>query len=82
LSYLKARSCAKVYKDVNKRGFHKQVSIRKAQVRIPSARAMRRTAGLAAAQEEVWQNAEVDALYRLAAAGVRVRSLQLVEACC
>lgn len=67
--------CAKVYKDVNKRGFHKQALYQEGRkVRnTRQARAMEKNSRFGRQQqEEVWQNAEVDALYRLAAAGVRV----------
>ncbi|TAN66398.1 MAG: serine protein kinase RIO [Methylobacter sp.] len=67
--------CAKVYKDVNKRGFHKQALYQEGRkVRnTRQARAMEKSSRFGRQQqEEVWQNAEVDALYRLAAAGVRV----------
>ena len=67
--------CAKVYKDVNKRGFHKQAQYQEGRKVRNSrqARAMEKNSRFGRQQqEEVWQNAEVDALYRLAAAGVRV----------
>ncbi len=67
--------CAKVYKDVNKRGFHKQALYQEGRKVRNSrqARAMEKNSRFGRKQqEEVWQNAEVDALYRLAAAGVRV----------
>lgn len=67
--------CAKVYKDANKRGFHSQTLYREGrQVRNSrQARAMEKGSRFGRqAQEDVWQNTEVDALYRLAAAGVRV----------
>ncbi len=67
--------CAKVYKDVNKRGFHKQALYQEGRKVRNSrqARAMEKNSRFGRQQqEEVWQNAEVDALYRLAAAGVRV----------
>jgi RIO kinase 1 len=67
--------CAKVYKDVNKRGFHKQAQYQEGRKVRNSrqARAMEKNTRFGRKQqEEVWQNAEVDALYRLAAAGVRV----------
>jgi RIO kinase 1 len=67
--------CAKVYKDVNKRGFHKQAEYQEGRKVRNSrqARAMEKSSRFGRQQqEEVWQNAEVDALYRLAAAGVRV----------
>ncbi|MFU8789315.1 MAG: PA4780 family RIO1-like protein kinase [Methylobacter sp.] len=67
--------CAKVYKDINKRGFHKQAQYQEGRkVRnTRQARAMEKNTRFGRKQQEdVWQNAEVDALYRLAAAGVRV----------
>jgi RIO kinase 1 len=67
--------CAKVYKEANKRGFHKQALYQEGRKVRNSrqARAMEKNSRYGRQQqEEVWQNAEVDALYRLAAAGVRV----------
>lgn len=67
--------CAKVYKEANKRGFHKQSLYREGRKVRNSrqARAMEKgTRYGRREQEDVWQNTEVDALYRLAAAGVRV----------
>ncbi|MDO9424498.1 MAG: PA4780 family RIO1-like protein kinase [Methylobacter sp.] len=67
--------CAKVYKDVNQRGFHKQAQYQEGRKVRNSrqARAMEKNSRFGRQQQEqVWQNAEVDALYRLAAAGVRV----------
>jgi RIO kinase 1 len=67
--------CAKVYKEANKRGFHKQALYQEGRKVRNSrqARAMEKNTRFGRKQqEEVWQNAEVDALYRLAAAGVRV----------
>ncbi len=67
--------CAKVYKEANKRGFHNQALYQEGRkVRnTRQARAMQKGSRFGAQQQEkVWQNAEVDALYRLAAAGVRV----------
>ena len=67
--------CAKVYKEANKRAFRQSVDYtenRKVK-NSRQARAMAKgTRYGREAQEEAWQNAEVDALYRLAAAGVRV----------
>ncbi len=69
------RLCAKVYKAANKRGFHKQALYQEGR-KVRSgrkARAMEKNSRYGKQQqEEVWQNAEVDALYRLASAGVRV----------
>jgi len=67
--------CAKVYKEANKRGFHKQALYQEGRKVRNSrqARAMEKNSRFGRKQqEELWQNAEVDALYRLAAAGVRV----------
>ncbi len=67
--------CAKVYKAANKRSFHKQALYQEGRKVRNSrqARAMEKRSRYGRKQqEEVWQNAEVDALYRLAAAGVRV----------
>ncbi len=67
--------CAKVYKEANKRGFHKAVEYtegrkiknsRKARAMAKGSRYGRHE------QESAWQHAEVDALRRLADAGVRV----------
>lgn len=67
--------CAKVYKEANRRGFHKQALYREGRKVRNSrqARAMHKGSRFGREQqEEVWQNVEVDALYRLAAIGVRV----------
>lgn len=67
--------CAKVYKDAEKRSFRQAASYQEGRKVRNSrqARAMEKgTRYGRKMQEEVWQNAEVDALYRLAAAGVRV----------
>jgi len=67
--------CAKVYKEANQRGFHSQVLYREGRKVRNSrqARAMEKGTRFGRKEQEaVWQNAEVDALYRLAAAGVRV----------
>jgi RIO kinase 1 len=67
--------CAKVYKDANQRSFRKATSYQEGRKVKNSrqARAMEKGSRYGRQmQEEVWQNAEVDALYRLAAAGVRV----------
>lgn len=67
--------CAKVYKEVNQRGFHQAVhytegrkvkNSRKARAMEKGTRYGRKE------QEAAWQRTEVDALYKLAAAGVRV----------
>lgn len=67
--------CAKVYKEAAKRSFKKAVQYREGRKVRNSrrARAMEKGSKFGRKeQEEVWQNAEVDALYRLADAGVRV----------
>ncbi len=67
--------CAKVYKEANKRSFRQSVDYTENRKVKNSrmARAMAKGSRYGReAQEEAWQNAEVDALYRLAAAGVRV----------
>ncbi|MCK9530602.1 MAG: serine protein kinase RIO [Gammaproteobacteria bacterium] len=67
--------CAKVYKEANKRGFRGHVRYQEGRKERNSrrARAMAKSSRYGREeQEEAWQNAEVDALYRLAAAGVRV----------
>lgn len=67
--------CAKVYKEANQRSFKQAVAYQEGRKVKNSrqARAMEKgTRYGRKMQEEVWQNAEVDALYRLAAAGVRV----------
>ncbi|MHB1678051.1 MAG: PA4780 family RIO1-like protein kinase [Sulfuriferula sp.] len=67
--------CAKVYKEANKRAFRQSVDYTEGRKVKNSrqARAMEKGSKFGRkAQEEAWQSAEVDALYRLAAAGVRV----------
>ena len=67
--------CAKVYKEANKRSFRQAVDYTENRKTKNSrqARAMAKGSKFGREkQEEAWQNAEVDALYRLAAAGVRV----------
>jgi len=67
--------CAKVYKEANKRSFRQSVDYTEGRKTKNSrrARAMEKGSRFGRrAQEEAWQSAEVDALYRLAAAGVRV----------
>jgi len=67
--------CAKVYKEATQRSFHQAVAYQEGR-RVKNsrqARAMEKgTRYGRKVAEEVWQNAEVDALYRLASAGVRV----------
>lgn len=67
--------CAKVYKEASQRSFQQAVSYQEGR-RVKNSRQARAMAkgtryGRQVA-EEAWQNAEVDALFRLAAAGVRV----------
>ena len=67
--------CAKVYKDAVKRSFKKAVQYQEGRKVRNSrrARAMEKNSSFGRKQqEEIWQNAEVDALYKLADAGVRV----------
>ena len=69
------RLCAKVFKEASKRSFKQAVQYREGrEVRNSRrARAMsKKTRYGQKEQEDAWLNAEVDALYRLAAAGVRV----------
>jgi RIO kinase 1 len=67
--------CAKVYKEAEKRSFRQAVDYTENRKTKNSrqARAMAKGTRFGRqAQERAWQSAEVDALYRLAAAGVRV----------
>jgi RIO kinase 1 len=67
--------CAKVYKDAVKRSFKKAVQYQEGRKVRNSrrGRAMEKGSKFGRKQqEETWQNAEVDALYLLASAGVRV----------
>ena len=67
--------CAKVYKEANRRGFHQAVHYTEGRKVKNSrqARAMEKGSRYGRKeQESAWQHAEVDALYKLAAAGVRV----------
>jgi RIO kinase 1 len=67
--------CAKVYKEASKRSFRQSTDYTEGRKVKNSRRARAMEKGSSygrKAQEEDWQNAEVDALYRLAAAGVRV----------
>ena len=67
--------CAKVYKEATQRSFRQAVDYtenRKVK-NTRQARAMAKGTRFGRqAQEDAWRSAEVDALYRLAAAGVRV----------
>jgi RIO kinase 1 len=67
--------CAKIYKEADKRSFRQAVDYTENRKTKNSrqARAMAKGTRFGReAQERAWQSAEVDALYRLAAAGVRV----------
>ena len=67
--------CAKVYKEIHKRSFKKAVAYQEGRKVRNSRRARAMEKGSKFGrnqQEEAWQNAEVDALYRLVNAGVRV----------
>src|SRR3990172_1298440 len=67
--------CAKAYKEANKRSFRQSVDYTEGRKVKNSRRARAMEKGTRygrAAQEQAWQSAEVDALYRLTAAGVRV----------
>lgn len=67
--------CAKVYKEATQRSFRQAVDYTENR-RVKNSRQARAMAKGTRygrqAQEAAWQSAEVDALYRLAAAGVRV----------
>jgi RIO kinase 1 len=67
--------CAKIYKEANQRGFHQAVHYTEGRKVKNSrqARAMEKGSRYGRKeQESAWQRSEVDALYKLAAAGVRV----------
>ncbi|MDP2640308.1 MAG: PA4780 family RIO1-like protein kinase [Betaproteobacteria bacterium] len=67
--------CAKVYKEADKRSFRQNVQYTEGRKVKNSRRARAMEKGSRYGrqeQEQAWQNAEVDALRRLAAAGVRV----------
>ena len=67
--------CAKVYKEASKRSFKKAVEYQEGRKVRNSRRARAMEKGSKFGrnqQEDAWQNAEVDALYRLENAGVRV----------
>lgn len=67
--------CAKVYKEAAKRSFKKAVQYQEGRKVRNSRRARAMEKGSKFGrdqQEEIWQSAEVDALYKLAHAGVRV----------
>ena len=70
-----ALRCAKVYKEANLRSFRQSVDYTEGRKVKNSRRARAMEKGSRygrKAKEEAWQSTEVDALYRLAAAGVRV----------
>jgi RIO kinase 1 len=74
--------CAKVYKEAERRGFHKLAQYQEGRKTRSSrdARAMgKRGRHGRRVQEEEWKNAEVEALYRLVGAGVRVPAPHLVH---
>jgi RIO kinase 1 len=67
--------CAKIYKEATHRSFRQAVDYTENRKTKNSRQARAMTKGTRfgrQAQEAAWQSAEVDALYRLAAAGVRV----------
>jgi RIO kinase 1 len=67
--------CAKVYRDMAQRSFQKRAQYQEGRgVRgSRQARAMGKSTSFGRREQETaWKNAEVDALYRLVAAGVRV----------
>ncbi len=67
--------CAKVYKEADKRSFRQSTDYTEGRKVKNSRRARAMEKGTSygrKAQEEAWQNAEVDALHLLAEAGVRV----------
>ena len=67
--------CAKIYKESYKRSFKKAVQYREGRKQRNSRRARAMEKGSKFGrdqQEESWQNAEVNALYKLGNAGVRV----------
>jgi RIO kinase 1 len=74
--------CAKVYKDAQQRGFHKLAQYQEGRKTRNSrdARSIgRRGRHGRSVQEAEWKNAEVEALYRLVRAGVRVPAPHLVH---
>ena len=75
--------CAKVYKDAQQRSFRQAVDYTENRKTKNSRQARAMAKGTAygrASREAAWQSAEVDALFRLAAAGVRVpKPLQFLD---
>ena len=70
--------CAKIYKEARKRSFKQAVHYQEGRKVRNSrrGRAMEKGSRYGRRQvEETWQNAEVDALYRLVSAGVRLENL-------
>jgi RIO kinase 1 len=69
------RLCAKVYRDMRQRSFQKRAQYQEGRKVRGSrqARAMSKSTHFGRREQEAqWKNAEVDALYKLVAAGVRV----------
>ncbi len=67
--------CAKIYKEIERRSFRQAATYREGRKvkNTRAARAMEKGSRFGKQElEAAWQNAEVSALYRLAAAGVRV----------
>ena len=67
--------CAKIYKTADRRGFKQAVQYQEGRKVRNSRRARAMEKGSRFGrneQEQIWQNTEVDALYRLAKVGVRV----------
>ncbi|OCH05496.1 PA4780 family RIO1-like protein kinase [Aliivibrio fischeri] len=67
--------CAKVYKEIEQRSFKQAVAYREGRKVKNSRRARAMEKGSKFGrdeQEKVWQSAEIDALYKLSEAGVRV----------
>ncbi|OGA23624.1 MAG: kinase, partial [Betaproteobacteria bacterium RIFCSPLOWO2_02_FULL_65_24] len=67
--------CAKVYKDAQQRNFRQSTAYQEGRKVKNSREGRARGKGTRFGrkmQQQAWQSAEVDALYRLAAAGVRV----------
>src|SRR5450432_4080342 len=74
--------CAKVYKEAEQRGFHMLAQYQEGRKTRSSrdARAMKKRGRHGRrVQEKEWKNSEVEALYRLVSAGVRVPAPYLVH---
>lgn len=70
-----ALRCAKAYKDLKSRSFQSRAEYQEGRLERSSRRARAMSKGTKFGRQEMeqaWQSAEVDALYKLAAAGVRV----------